>query len=345
MDGGRSSGEVGAGRKNLARLVGRLALLGATGCGLNSAPAPLPSDGIADALLRAVWGSQPADVWAVGDAGRIEHWDGHDWWKAPHPGTADLFALSGTSSNDVWAVGNQAILHWEGTRWSASATSGVLYGVFARAPDDVWAVGANWIASPGSVPSDGLLLHFDGRGWDSLNEGPGALQAVWGRSADDVWAGGDQRLLHFDGAGWSEVWTGGTAAAIAGGSSARSILVGGERTDPTTGQAAPLALVCDPTGCTESPNPPPFPIDALFESDPSDVWAIGGSDVNGVACTSALSHFDGASFGDVTVKPYALGGIWGSAADDVWAVGGYETPGDPVAVILHWDGTGWSLAL
>jgi hypothetical protein len=61
---------------------------------------------------QAVWGPAPDDLWAVGSAGSIAHYDGSSWEEVTHqsigaPYLRMLLAVHGTSTNDVWAVGNQ----------------------------------------------------------------------------------------------------------------------------------------------------------------------------------------------------------------------------------------------
>ena len=72
----------------------------------------------------------PDDVWTTGESEQAEfaHWDGESWSEivGPHPeeGEYQLHAVAGSSSDDVWAVGEKsaspgaAILHWDGESWS-----------------------------------------------------------------------------------------------------------------------------------------------------------------------------------------------------------------------------------
>src|SRR6266542_3404528 len=84
-----------------------------------------------------------SDAWAVGWSQEpsgppyvkrtlTEHFDGSTWRIVPSPNPANdvqsvLYSVSGTSANDVWAVGSThdgnspsrtLIEHWDGTRWS-----------------------------------------------------------------------------------------------------------------------------------------------------------------------------------------------------------------------------------
>jgi hypothetical protein len=57
-----------------------------------------------DVSLRAIWGRGPDDLYAVGRAGVVLHFDGRAWTSMPVPTAADLSAVAGSSSG-VWAAG------------------------------------------------------------------------------------------------------------------------------------------------------------------------------------------------------------------------------------------------
>ena len=206
---------------------------------INSARAQLTS--LAAAKLSA--GSNPA-IWAVGWSDDpscicgvtvIERFDGTAWRRvpSPNPGLGNyLEGVAAVSAVDAWAVGYQWIsqsswkpllLHYDGGQWSnvdlPGYVSGRLSSVFARARDDVWAVG--WI---GLVPGiQGLALHWDGTSWTQVpfpTEQGGwiVLRSVSAVAADDVWAVGTfqfvngngqvenrARSFHWDGVAWSPV--------------------------------------------------------------------------------------------------------------------------------------------
>ena len=145
--------------------------------------------------LFGVTALSSSDIWAVGSTSGAPlaiHWDGTSWNIVPTTvrdglSTGKLNAVSGSSGNDVWAVGegqgiytNQTfatIMHWDGSRWThkicravsssnppydyeGSGTSAYLTGVAAAAADNVWSVGVF-----GSGP---MILHWDGRAWTAV---------------------------------------------------------------------------------------------------------------------------------------------------------------------------------
>jgi len=62
--------------------------------------------------LATVWGPASNDLWAAGSAGSIAHYDGTVWREVTHqqlgaPYLRRFVAVHGTSSTDVWAVGQE----------------------------------------------------------------------------------------------------------------------------------------------------------------------------------------------------------------------------------------------
>ncbi len=273
--------------------------------------------------LHAVWGAASDDVWSVGAAGTILHFDGRDWAPVESGTSLPLNAVWGTSSNDVWAVGGEhsfvdprspavgVILHWDGQAFSeAAAPSEGLFGVWGSAPDDAWAVGY------------GVILHWDGREWSSVSVDRYNLLDVWGSSATDVWAVGDYPpVLHWDGSTWTPVMSDELGAIGACGGA--------------SGTAADDVWSVSPNRGLQHWNGAEWTrSDAPFGPG-CDVWA--GSDVVwAVSAQGAILRLrDGAwSLVESGVRS-ALRGIWGASESDVWAVGA-------AGVLLHWDGIAWT---
>jgi hypothetical protein len=141
------------------------------------------------------------DIWAVGGSNAC-HFDGQTWTNfkaapAPNPEAfVDLIDVTAVGPNDVWAVGEEIIecgesvcfsgeiQHWNGVKWThITAFAPVLYGVDARAANDIYAVGL------GLGPA---ILHYDGQSWTEVPDGAdlGELFDVEGIGGD-WWAAGD----------------------------------------------------------------------------------------------------------------------------------------------------------
>ncbi|AKU95347.1 hypothetical protein AKJ09_02011 [Labilithrix luteola] len=122
--------------------------------GVAFCPVPLPLD--STRALRTVWGTQKDDVWAVGTAGTVMHWDGTSWASVPAKTTRTLTTVTGSSKNDVWVGGSTAaVFHTDG---------------FANGT-------ATWVATPIAPP-------YDQGGLESL------LTSSWLRSSGELWLGG-----------------------------------------------------------------------------------------------------------------------------------------------------------
>jgi hypothetical protein len=75
-------------------------------------------------------------------------------------------------------------------------------------------------------------------------------------------------------------------------------------------------------------------LEAVWGSDPDNVFAVGDG---GVILTRAAGVWSTMESG----TSLELNDVWGSGPSDVYAVGGRD--GDPGHVILHYDGTRWSI--
>ena len=164
--------------------------------------------------LASVFIVSANDVWAVGKASTIIHWDGTSWATVPTPVgvTIDLFSVFILPGGlDGWAVGNSTsgtanILRWSGTYptgvWSVfppsppASSSKSLRGVYLISSTDGWTVGMS-----------GTIFHWDGAGWTDLSAtSPTAnnLYSVFAVSSIDAWAvGASSTIIRWNGASWT----------------------------------------------------------------------------------------------------------------------------------------------
>jgi hypothetical protein len=208
-----------------------------------------PTPGTGDNELYAIDAIGPNDVWAVGQwrNGSVDpfqtlflHWDGTAWSQVTgaNPGSVSnqLFDVSGSSANDVWASGlmydgnrtSPLIEHWDGVQWTVVSVPPVGTGVNsinaveAIAPSDAWAVG--YFYDPGTTIYKTLTLHWNGTQWSvvaspSVGDYDNTLEGVVALAPDDVWAVGSYGsnctdfcqftlAMHWDGTAWSIVSSG-----------------------------------------------------------------------------------------------------------------------------------------
>ena len=86
----------------------------------------------------------------------------------------------------------------------------------------------------------------------------------------------------------------------------------------------------------------------VWGTSPSDVFVVGNSTDSSVG---AVYHYDGSRWSTVwessasalSLDGLTLNGVWGSSPSDVFAVGGGWGSAGRREVILHYDGSSWSL--
>ncbi|MFL6118002.1 MAG: hypothetical protein ACJ73U_00095 [Actinophytocola sp.] len=292
--------------------------------------------------LSAVDAVSARDVWAVGSGMGapdpdfhyvpvIAHYDGTTWSfvPAPAPPATSVYALTDIdmiSATDGWAVGWQGrlsvgatqplVMRWRNGRWVTVTLPDVggdftmLHHVYARAGDDVWAVGYE--------NDSALVLHFDGTRWSRIAVPHGGaagesndLRAVTAVSAGEVWAvgftclpgggGGECQplILHLAGGSWQVV--------------------------PTAGDRGTYLL-------------------DVVARESNDVWVVGYDQPVGVQDTNYVEHWDGQRFTTVPVDARSLavrGGLASALAAvtripdtaELWAVGWQDV--DVPQVIRH----------
>lgn len=137
-----------------------------------------PNVGTGGNWLKGVAVVAANDVWAIGnesesnlDHAFLLHWDGTSW---SHDTLADgalqavvLQGINARSATEIWAVGRGQgdlerpfTMHWNGVSWDQVSTHidnfGELDSVAALAPNDVWAVGHQYINNS----EQPMILHF-----------------------------------------------------------------------------------------------------------------------------------------------------------------------------------------
>jgi photosystem II stability/assembly factor-like uncharacterized protein len=89
-------------------------------------------------FLRAAWGADPQNVWAVGDSGTVLRFDGGQWRTVVVPTQSRLRAIWGTAANDVFAVGDTGtVLRFDGVTWRASGSTVDLSASKFLKPDSI----------------------------------------------------------------------------------------------------------------------------------------------------------------------------------------------------------------
>jgi hypothetical protein len=301
----------------------------------NAAPVTDPTQDIdSNDQLDAVHAFSGTDAWAVGNyedsSGNslplAERWDGTSWTSAHMPTVGNtmnqVFAVSGSSPKDVWAVGSQDsngtnpfefIEHWNGSAWSVASTPHApfaqLFGVVALSTTNAWAVGDDAPGGPGTNPVT-LVEHWNGVTWSVVAtpplSGSSSLDAVSAVNSTNIWAVGghtanDKALIeHWNGVSWSV-----------------------QATPSITGRVF---------------------LSSVRVISATDIWAAGQTLKQPVFKT-LLVHWNGAAWTVVpspngTTNFNVINGLAPISATDIWAFG-YQK--NSTALALHWNGGVWSM--
>jgi hypothetical protein len=280
-----------------------------------------------DGALLSIWGTSERDVWAVGGPLGNEGFDAlvlrfdGSTWRRHRPGEGDARQRSywwvhGSSAADVWLVGEKGrITHHDGATFTEvpSGTDATLFGVWAAAPDDAWAVGG----APEDPQGDkDVLLHWDGATWkpETLPAATGvSFFKVWGASRDDVYVVGEAGVIwHRRGGAWTREGEGLATArltTVAGCSATEVFAVGGRDLLVSGGSSwkrveiDPLTLVNELNGVACDPTT-------------GQVVVVGGGSLK-------LRRVDGRWVSDFGAPPLSdLHGAWADPAGGLWGVGG-----------------------
>ncbi len=318
--------------------------------------------------LFAVTATSATDAWAVGyycasnclSANEVErtlvlHWNGTSWSQvtSPNPFSDELTTVTATSATDAWVVGyyctagclaaggteGTLIEHWNGTAWSSvpspnpgppGNTAGFLFGAGATGTGDAWASGT-YCASNCGTPSQvyrNLIEHWNGTAWSKVaaptpygdpnlfNLSADSPADAWAVGYDNASSGSKSMVLHWNGTAWTEA---------------------------------------------TSPNPgDPVLLYGVSSRSPTDAWTAGQymNSTNFLWHTLIL-HWNGSAWAKVpsptpgsapNFHGRLLSQVSADSATDAWAVGSYCTANcannneTDATLILHWNGTRWSLS-
>jgi hypothetical protein len=85
---------------------------------------------------------------------------------------------------------------------------------------------------------------------------------------------------------------------------------------------------------------------SLWANTPTDAWAVGYYPGPNSMLAGSIAHWNGTAWTDVTNAPPTnqLFRVWGSSPSDVWVVGDEVVGNGLTAIVLHFNGSTWSIA-
>jgi hypothetical protein len=274
--------------------------------------------------IRDLFGSGPDDVFALGDS-TIEHFDGLAWTEVAT--TLDRSVLyTGTSGgmNSAWVGGQHGqIYHLDG---ELERTTPAIPEEHIERFTDVWSDGAR-------VYAVGVGLHELDQSaatdsWDRLELGPENFfpQAIWGSSGTDIWlAGTGDRIYHFDGTTIDELVLDDPRT-----DADWTSIHGASPNDVWVVGAAGLARHYDGVSWNLVTTASVSTLDEVWVAPDGQAWAVGA---NGVV----MHYTPSGSWVDVdavTIPGIQWSGLTGSSSSDVWIASWADQ-------IYHFDGVTW----
>jgi hypothetical protein len=266
--------------------------------------------------IRSIYGFNSKDVWAVGAAGQILHYDGTSWTVSASGTIQDLNAIWGATSNDLWAVGNnRTILRYDGRQWGSKAMGSPgltdLHAVFGNSSSVVWIAGTN------NPNSEQTLVRFIGAAESSVTitapMPPGTLPpftSIWGASIDSLWVGGGNVVLNYV-PGMSSIPVRNFADSVVRlwGTRDNDIWVIGNGGHISHYNGATWQTV--PSGTSDN-------LSGIFGFSDKDVWVVGDA--------GSVLRWDGVEWKrQSSLTNNRLRAVWGPNAADVWAGGDLGT--------------------
>lgn len=298
--------------------------------------------------LNAIWGTAANNIWAVGNGGRVMHYDGSRWQPMWTPTDVNLHGVFGQAADQVIAAGHvargwdviwteSALIQFNGKRWTSLVSP-----VDFAPPAGIWgtSTGPLWFAGGGEmefgvagIPS---VWKKTGSVWESTNLnnlfsaedlGPYGIvpRGQWGPNADEFWIVSGwpigiqpppppTQLIHYLNGQWS-------TATLAVPNEARAIW-GTSANDIWIVGRGGLLVHKDSTWNLPTSSP--------SEADLFSVWGPAANNYWAVGANGTILHYDGEAWSSVASPVETnLNAVWGSSATDVWAVGDQ-------GVILHY---------
>lgn len=252
----------------------------------------------------------PNDIWTGGT--NPLHWNGTTWQVVTAP--AAIAKMSALASDNIWALGQDtSVLNWDGTTWALVPSPDVsglpnpnLTDIYAVSDNDVWIVG--WF-SPGSVGWYPIIEHWNGVLWEWIAADSSdhvELLAIDGSINGALWLAGSVYFSalseQWDGMTWGRSITLPIYGDGSGGDTFNGIDVRDADDVWAVGSATryqpyyqpPNPLIQHWDGTTWRVETVPFSIvegeylRAVSAFSNTEVWVVGGAQVDGIHHTLAL---------------------------------------------------------
>jgi hypothetical protein len=278
-------------------------------------------------------------LWLLGsvvpDVARAQESSGQNTYSSVQD-TTDIIAFDDTGVR----VAASTVTTQELGTWNVVRTgTEYLRSVAMVSANDGWAVGFERRASNGA-PKGCVILHWNGSGWQSVDDCTSPMLSVAMVSADDGWVVGNGEVLggrisRWNGNTWSRVYTGTNGLeSVAMVSADDGWAVGGSDYDGTI-------VRWNGSAWSGGSSIPDTNLKSVAMVSASDVWAVGGYrrylEFPYSESGYVTGHWDGSIWSWVVGSPTTslLHSVAMVSTNDGWMVGEYGH-------IRHWNGSAWS---
>jgi hypothetical protein len=272
--------------------------------------------------VEALWAFAPNDVWAGGAV--MLHFDGSAFTEVTTPAAGFVTDFWGLAPNDLYAVTDFELLHWDGAAWTLVDFGGVIDPIGLTA---VWGTSGSdlWLGDD----LNGRVFRWDGTAWSTGITQTVQVNDLWGVAGGPVFAAGINSISQWNGGAWVDIHDPNTAndAVAVWGFGAENLWATSDfgtlaRWD---GTAWTNLIPADDLDFNDSHN-------GIWGAAPDDVWAVGD--------LGAISHWNGSGwtqnmYGPFPTLPF-LFKVHGSSASDVWIAGRGSDAGSS-GLIMHYE--------
>jgi hypothetical protein len=272
--------------------------------------------------------------------GNGKYWIGHADLGASPPDTDTIQGIWGSSSSNVFIVGDSGtILRYDGTDWTTQS-SGI-----TRSFKGVWGSGANYAGGDRvyAVGERRNVRMYNGSTWTSIDSSTSSTSAtlygVWGTGASDVFVvGSSGTIRRWGGSSWTAM-TSGTTQELRGIWGSGGNWAGGDRVYAVGLRGSSAATIRRYDGTNWASVTTGAPRVDLY-----GVWGTAWNNVFAVGASGTILRYNGTTWATMGVPSgftSTLYGVWGSGANYAGGDRVYAAGAD--GRVLQYNGSGgWS---
>jgi len=289
-----------------------------------------------------VWGTSSNDVFVVGSEGVILHYDGSAWHEMDSGTDANLNAIWGFSNSDIYAAGcNSTILHYDGNHWSKEDRGyfiSCFRGIWGSSNSDIYAVGSTSYNADNK--SHAGIFHYNGNLWSKIFTGEmpnNSSYAVWGFSNSDVFfsGGANDQVYHYDGHTITKMPSSPIGVIGLWGSSHSSLYALTYYDEVYHFNGSLWALLTKSNLANDDGN--------IWGNSATEVFVVRDPEY-GYGEDQDILRFNGSNFERIPCPSNGwFDDVWSSSGSDVYVVGGISGNSGNKGLIVHYNGSTWSV--